>query len=406
MGKGIIKSGGTGGLYQVEVVLETSRIQAELDRLAARISQLETLIAGETDERKKRYYRLLKVSLEKKQSYLEKYRTENPTVSAWCADLTENLSGEVATAEIPGERTSIIIRPGYVGRAVYSPSRDGYLSPALALSPAETFYNLAMKPGWQKWMPTYRYGEITALEGDVCSVSLEGATNSETGLGVNQAESLSGIPIEYMSCNGAAFAIGDSVLVEFRGQDWNNPVVIGFKTDPKPCCWIYQMWDEEPGIWYWHPDFSPPIDALYSVSGGELHVETDRDGESMVLYIEYFAGSDIPPEAILRFSNSGYATVSDTDCRAYALVRLSDRADGHTERDYDLYTIVDRQYTWIPGYSEYVGPGEKEITLSDVLPDENFQVTHIGMVFMTHVPSEEETAHLKVDMDYITLCPS
>ncbi len=199
MGKGIIKSGGTGGLYEVEVVLETSRIQAELDRLATRISQLETLIAGETDEKRKRYYRLLKVSLEKKQSYLEKYRTENPTVSAWCADLTENLSGEVATAEIPGERTSIIIRPGFTGLAEYDPSRDGYLSPILALSPAETFYNLAMKPGWQKWKPTYRYGVITFIDGDTCSVTLENASNSETGMDVNQTGVIHGCPIGYMT---------------------------------------------------------------------------------------------------------------------------------------------------------------------------------------------------------------
>jgi len=199
MGKGIIKSGGTGGLYEVEVALETSRIQAGLDRLAVRISQVEPLIAGETDERKKRYYRLLKASLEKKRAYLEKYRTENPTVSAWCADLTENLSGEVGIAEIPGERTSVIIRPGYAGLAEYAPSRDGYLSPALALSPAETFYNLAMKPGWQKWMPTYRYGEITAIDGDTCSVTLENASNSETGMDVNQTGVIHGCPIGYMT---------------------------------------------------------------------------------------------------------------------------------------------------------------------------------------------------------------
>jgi len=53
-----------------------------------------------------------------------------------------------------------------------------------------------MKPGWQKWMPTFRFGTITSLDTDnnTCSVSLEGASNSDTGLGVNQSGTLSGVP--------------------------------------------------------------------------------------------------------------------------------------------------------------------------------------------------------------------
>jgi len=29
--------------------------------------------------------------------------------------------------------------------------------------------------------------------------------------------------------------VGDDVLIQFTGQDWNNPVVVGFKSDPQPC---------------------------------------------------------------------------------------------------------------------------------------------------------------------------
>lgn len=46
---------------------------------------------------------------------------------------------------------------------------------------------------------------------------------------------LTGVSIEYMTCNAAAFADGDQVIIEFESQDWNSPKVIGFKSDPTGC---------------------------------------------------------------------------------------------------------------------------------------------------------------------------
>ncbi|MBN1548468.1 MAG: hypothetical protein JW902_17595 [Syntrophaceae bacterium] len=169
---------------------------------------------------------------------------ENPVLSAWCADLTENQTGTVGTIELPGERGTFLIQPGHNGNAVYSSTRDGILAPGSSLSPAGAFYNLAMKPGWQKWKPTYRFGTITAIEDDTCSVSLEGASNSETGLGVNQSGSLSDVSISYMQCNGTAFEKGDEVVIEFQGQGWRSPRVIGFRENPKPCCVVYETYDD------------------------------------------------------------------------------------------------------------------------------------------------------------------
>jgi hypothetical protein len=69
--------------------------------------------------------RLEKASLEKRKAWLESKRKADPELAAWCADLTEDLEGEVGTIEIPGERTSdtqpVIIRPVYEGRAAYQP---------------------------------------------------------------------------------------------------------------------------------------------------------------------------------------------------------------------------------------------------------------------------------------------
>ena len=223
MGKGTIQGGGTGGQYSLEVELDTTRIQAEIARLVGRIAQVESMMAGMEDGKRKSYYRILLTSLQKKKSYLENHKPENPVLSAWCADLSEDLTGTVGTIEVPGERGTVLIQPGHNGNAAYSSGRDGILAPSVSLSPAANFYNLAMKPGWQKWMPTYRFGTITSIEDDTCSVSLEGASNSDTGLGVNQSGSLSGVPISYMECNGAAFEEGDEVVVELQGQDWSNP---------------------------------------------------------------------------------------------------------------------------------------------------------------------------------------
>jgi hypothetical protein len=46
---------------------------------------------------------------------------------------------------------------------------------------------------------------------------------------------LEAVAIEYMTCNAAAFADGDAVLVGFTDQDFSQPKVIGFKSNPQPC---------------------------------------------------------------------------------------------------------------------------------------------------------------------------
>ena len=171
--------------------------------------------------------------------------------------------------------------------AAYSHGRDGILVPVSSISPAAAFYNLAMKPGWQKWMPTYRFGAITSIDGDICSVSLESASNSETSLGINQAGSLSGVLISYMYCNGSAFAEGDKVVVEFQGQDWGNPRVIGFKTNPKPCCAIYETFANNQfkyGEWSVITNWNPADDPEYSFSDETLHFLLHYDEEVQIIF--------------------------------------------------------------------------------------------------------------------------
>jgi len=159
------------------------------------------------------------------------------TRQAWCVDLTEDATGEVATIEIPGEDQAILIAAG--GRA--PEDGDGALMARELMTPEQVFWNAAVLPGWQKWKPSYRKATITAIdeEAGTVDVDLDPATSSAKRLNVNQAEALAGVEVVYMDCNADAFDVDDRVVVEFDGMTWDSPKVIGFVENPKPCTWVY-----------------------------------------------------------------------------------------------------------------------------------------------------------------------
>lgn len=200
-------------------------------------------------------------------------------MQAWCADYTDDLSGEVATAEVPGEMDNVIIKPGFEGNA-WSAAEDGAMQPTLASTPAATFYSLAMLPGWQKWRPTFRTATITRLDGDTCSITLDAATSSQQGLGVNAQANYSNVPILYMDCNGGAFEEGDKVLVAFAGNV-EGPTVVGFEQQPKVCCTpeVLAIYRDESALWQ--------VQSLYGdlvISGGvatEWRI-TDETGTEVI----------------------------------------------------------------------------------------------------------------------------
>jgi len=251
MGKGEIISHLGSGKYSVKLALHREHITAKISDLAAQIIVLENSItaldpSAEGYETSYRQLTVLKLSCEKKKAYLENpsHVPDDPTLDAWCADLTEDLSGEVGTIEVPGERGTVLIQPGEGGNAVYDANRDGQLQPAVgSRSAPATFYNLAMLPGWQKFKPTYRYGTISNIDmaTDTCDVTLEAAISSQQDLGVNQEDTLVGISVDYMSCNASAFENGNEVLVEFVGQVWAGAKVVGFKGNPKACGFKFKL---------------------------------------------------------------------------------------------------------------------------------------------------------------------
>lgn len=171
---------------------------------------------------------------------LNSYRA-SLTLNAWCADFTESASGEVATLEIPGEPQTVLIAPA--GRAPVD--ADGELRMRALMTAPQAYYNAAILPGWQKFKPTYRTGVITDIDGNTANVTLDAANSSASGIAdiglanvefdVNQTTTLTGVPIFYQDCHGEVFSIGDFCVVEFQGQDWTNPKIIGFKSNPISC---------------------------------------------------------------------------------------------------------------------------------------------------------------------------
>jgi len=189
-------------------------------------------------------FKARKLSKEKKIQVLESAKLPEDEVSAWCADLTEDLSGDVGIIEIDGQtEESRIIQPGYSGSAVYNQSRDGCLQSPYSLTVSGAFVNWAVFPGWQKWIPTYKIGEITSLDKDAntCSVEITKSYSNCQYYGIASHlptyynDSYDDVPVSYMSCDADAFDVGDNVVVKFTGQDKDSPVVIGFVSNPREC---------------------------------------------------------------------------------------------------------------------------------------------------------------------------
>ena len=310
MGKAQIIESLGGGQYRIRLILKRDEIIARIARYLAQICAINQELEIETQECADFYsegstsssseqskssasessysgegesplsiqeqsrinlLKLRKAALQKKKEQLEALKLEDPEITAWCADYTSALQigGDVGTIEVIRERgKGVNIEPGWMDNAVYNPIRDGQIEPSIASTPAGLFYNLAMAPGSQKWRPTYRYGTITAINGNLCNVTLDQMktgyyykieNTDEPWLQVNQATALTDVPIEYMDCHGSAFGVDDRVIVKFTNYDWSLPKVIGFESEPVPCrrfvyCHVFHKFDSS------HLPEAPPSD--------------------------------------------------------------------------------------------------------------------------------------------------
>jgi len=202
MGKGVIISDLGDGQYSVRLELAgRSEAEAKVTAYETKITALQTQYYSmpETTFQEiwdKRIVGLQIVSLTKSKEYYENFPSD-PVVTIYCADKTENITGNVGIIEVPGELVTgqVNIKPGFGGDPVWDIATDGQMTPAIAGGPWGVFLNKSMLPGWQKWKPTYRYGTIVAdsidFDADTCDVCLDPAYSSQQNLDVNQNQGFS-----------------------------------------------------------------------------------------------------------------------------------------------------------------------------------------------------------------------
>lgn len=209
-----------GGSAEKQAVQDATRLSITAQIL---LQQANTALSGNKAER---------ATAQAKIDYLSTFSLTE-TRDVWCADYTLDASGQVATVEVPGEADAVVIAPG----ADPAVDADGLATARPAQESHQLYFNYAILPGWQKFSPTYRFGQITAIDrqNNTCDITLEAAASSAQDLDINQSATLSAVPVEYMTCNAAAFEVWDYVLIKFEGGEWGSPKVVGFKEEPRPC---------------------------------------------------------------------------------------------------------------------------------------------------------------------------
>ena len=289
MGKATIISETGEGLYTIEIKHDRTAAESLIAKHSQALSIITAKIAGEQsqenpDQAVIDMLTLRKVGNEKKLAAItELMDTADYQTSAWCADYSEGLSGEVGTIEPGAEyKNGTNIYPGYAGMAAHDLSRDGQAVPFATLPVADALRNFALMPAIQKWRPTYRKGVISDIdvEANTCTVTLDALASSIQGLDINQAAVIHNVTVEYMSCHASVFEDGDRVIVAFENFDWSSPRVIGFESEPAPCGWS-EPWDgpDLTSKWPWQHNYSatggsgdPGDLSTAVVVDGSLHI--------------------------------------------------------------------------------------------------------------------------------------
>lgn len=241
MGKATINSHLGDGEYSITTVFDKAAAQAQKAKLEAILANVDERLAEDPgpEIEEERILLIRKTALEQEIARISEASELARTQAAWCADLVEDLSGTVGTIEIDTDaRDGLMVQPGYAGNAAYDAERDAIEVPFRTLPVPDAILNFALMPAIQKWRPTYRYGTISNVNqgASTCDLALANANSRIRGININETTYFSGVPIEYMTCDGAPFANGDDVVAQFDPYDVEGSIkVIGFKSEPKPC---------------------------------------------------------------------------------------------------------------------------------------------------------------------------
>lgn len=187
-----------------------------------------------------------KLAMDRRRATLESL--EDPTIDAWCADYTDDLAAgaTVGTLEVPGDYRGtgwVNVAPGFGDRAAWSSKRHGQLQHSPPLSPAGFAWNSAMQAPVQKWRARWRYATVLTVHANgTVYLEFEDVRSKkiyDQRIDINPSAHYENVPVDYMDCDAAAFAVGDRALVQFvqpsGASSWDTPTVIGFADHPKPC---------------------------------------------------------------------------------------------------------------------------------------------------------------------------
>lgn len=394
MGKAIIESEQGAGEYTATVIYDTERAEKEVATLSQTINEIDTELAAVNTElfikqseinaiqneldaaiisgsepdalfqiveklaeptaeaakirNKKNGLTAEKLAARKRVKFIQDNTPVAETLTVWSADYSEGLSGEVGTIEPNGTlEAAPIIYPHQIEGSAHNPARDNQIQPIVSSGAPAVYFNRALLPAWQKWLPTYRVGAITSKSGDLCTVLLDNASGQQQ-LNINQAALLTSVPIEYMRNNGLVFEVGDRVVVKFENQDWTQPKVIGFEDHPKPEETLYLLND-----CYFSGDTSQinrhDLNGAWQEQrydgdlGGFSSRNLERSGTD--LYFFYYKGGGDTDGKIFRLAANGSLNLMVLDCDNKFCVN-SDHVFYHVQ-DWDIYSrqikIIDRK---------------------------------------------------------------
>ena len=290
MGKAIITSVSTGGLYSVDEVYENtwganmriqlenetatlsstkatkgitlSNLQVAMDTLQLTLTDAITNnkntkeITQSIDILKVDIFRLTKeinivqsnINSNNIRIPLLGYETEvKVSTIGWSADFKEDIAIGTEVGIIDRKRTDqlhnyVTIQPtfraGSTTGYLWDSDRDGVLQLKEGSPSSGWGYNYAMADGADTWIPRYVYASIHTIDHDTNSCTFvidDFFANSISPHGKNISLPISGT-FEYMACDSLSFIVTDSVVVDVSVED--NYKVIGFQTNPTECSFV------------------------------------------------------------------------------------------------------------------------------------------------------------------------
>lgn len=168
----------------------------------------------------------------------------------WSADYSPDLDAgiimEIGTIEVPGEARETVLYPASNQYRPWNPRVEGDMVPVIAQSPWAWFYNTCVFPGWQKYLPTFRFARVREiLSGESMEIELieplRSSMDNQSIVPTNRDRSLptyDKVSVRYLDCHAEAFTAGDEVVVQYEEQIADRPLVIGFRSHPQPCAAI------------------------------------------------------------------------------------------------------------------------------------------------------------------------